>query len=127
MVLRVSRLPSSADKLHALGFAARERSSGLAKFQITQANLFENLQTVMQPRNVFEEFHGFFDRHLEDVVNILAFIFHFERFAVETFAFADIARHINRRQEVHFDRDTPWPSQFSQRPPGTLKLNLPGL
>ena len=52
-----------------------------------------------------EEFARHFDGHLQDVVDVLAFVMHFEGFAVVAFAVTDIAGNIDVRQKVHLDFD----------------------
>src|SRR3989344_6965184 len=42
-------------ELHPLGFAAGERGCGLAKLQIAEADLFQNLQAIMEPGDVLKE------------------------------------------------------------------------
>ena len=55
--------------------------------------------------DVLEKFDGFVDGHIEDFRNIFAAIGDFEGFAVITLAFADFARRVNIRQEMHLDLD----------------------
>ena len=50
-----------------------------------------------------EERQRLLDGHLQHVVNVLALVAHFQRFAVVALAAADVARHVNVRQKVHFD------------------------
>ena len=46
---------------------------------------------------------GFVNRHVQNVGNGFVLKFDFQRFAVKTFAFADVAFNINVRKKVHFD------------------------
>ena len=48
-----------------------------------------------------EELKPLFNGHFEHIVDIFALVFDFERFAVVSRAFADIARYIDIGEEVH--------------------------
>ena len=52
-----------------------------------------------------EEFRRVLDRHFENFVNVPSFVTDFERLAVVAFAPANVARHVDVRQEVHFHLD----------------------
>ena len=56
-------------------------------------------------RAIFEKFHGFFDTHVENVIDILAFIDAFKGLVVITHAVAFVALHVDVRKEVHRDID----------------------
>ena len=58
---------------------------------------------AMNRRHRFKELECILHRHVEHFGNILAFVFNFQRFPVVAFAFADIAGHVNVRQEVHLN------------------------
>ena len=64
----------------------------------------------MNTRQVLEELAAILNRHLQHFRNALAFVLHFHRLAVVSFAFADFARHVNVRQEVHLDLDDAIPT-----------------
>ena len=110
LIENIQRLPGTAfgqfaRQLHALCFTARERGSGLTQSNVRQANVHQRLQLTCQRRNGIEELTCFFNRHIQHFVDSLAFVLNFQRFAVIALAFALIARHVDIRQEVHFDFD----------------------
>ena len=52
-----------------------------------------------------EEAQRFLDRHLQHFVDVLAAVADLERLAVVALALADVAGHVDVRQEVHLDLD----------------------
>jgi hypothetical protein len=52
---------------------------------------------------VLEKLHGSINRHLQNIVDALTLVPHFQRFAVIAFALALIAQHFYIWQEIHFD------------------------
>ena len=81
----------------------------------------------MDGRDILEELHGHVDRHVQHVVDILAFVFHFERLAVVTVSPACLATHVDVGQEFISMVWTPAPRHSSQRPPLTLNEKRPAL
>ena len=59
----------------------------------------------MEPRNVLEKLGRLLDVHPQNLVNVLAFVLHLERFTVEALALADVAFHVHRGKKVHLDGD----------------------
>src|SRR6185437_3377896 len=57
----------------------------------------------MNNREILEEVHRFFDRHVEHLGDVFAAVVNFERLGVVASAVADFAIHVHVRQEVHFD------------------------
>lgn len=111
----------------ALGFAAGEGGGGLAEADVAETYVHQGLQFARYGGDGVEKFAGFFDRHVEDLADVFAFVLDFEGFAVVAFAVADFAGDVHVGQEVHFDFDYAVAWQASQRPPLTLKENLPTL
>src|SRR4029077_13703158 len=72
---------------------------------ITEANLAERLQLPLDLRNAIEELGRLLDAHVEHVGDRLAAIGDLERLLVVAFALANLAGHVNVRQEVHLDLD----------------------
>ncbi len=54
-------------------------------------------------RNVLKEFYPLTDTHVKYIEDTFSFIFDFQRLAVVPLALADLARHVDIRQEMHFD------------------------
>ena len=50
-----------------------------------------------------EKFHRLLYGHVQHIINRFTFVFYFKRLSVVPFSFADLARHVDIRQEVHFD------------------------
>src|SRR2546430_7820658 len=79
-----------------------------------------------------EEVQRLLDRHVEDFGNGLALEVHLERLAVVPSPVADLARHIDVRQEVHLDLDravagarlAAAPLDVEREPPGQITTNL---
>ncbi|MNE50429.1 hypothetical protein D3C80_1450020 [compost metagenome] len=92
-------------KLHALRLTAGQRCRRLPQTNIGQPHVHQRLQLTRQRRHCIKELTGFFDGHIQHFVDCLALVLNLQRFAVIAFASALIARHINIRQEVHFDFD----------------------
>ena len=67
--------------------------------------MLQRLQLIDDARYVFKELAGVVDGHVEDVGNILALVFDFQRFPVIAGAVADFTGDVDVRQEVHFDAD----------------------
>ena len=67
-------------ELDTLALAARERRTGLAERKVAEADLLDGTEFLVDGRDILEELHGHVDRHVQHVVDILAFVFHFERF-----------------------------------------------
>ena len=124
----VSRLGQLGGQLNALGFAARKRGSGADPAGYTQGRHPASvLQLTVQILGMLaKKTQRLLHRHIQHVGNALALVLDFQRFAVVALAFADLAGHVDVRQESAFHIcKMPSPSQASQRPPLTLKLKRP--
>ena len=56
-------------------------------------------------RNVRKELRALGNRHVQNVGNVFAFIFDFQRLAVIAFPTANLAGYVHVGQEVHLDLD----------------------
>ena len=92
-------------QLHALGLAAGKRGGGLAQAHVAQAHIVEGLQLALDLGDVAKERQGLGHAHLEHVRNRLAAVGDLQCLAVVALAAADLARHVDIRQEVHLDID----------------------
>ena len=88
-----------------LSFAARKLSRGLAQLDVAQAYLLQSVQISVNLRHVLKEFQSFMDGHVQNFVDVFIFIFDLQSLAVVAPAVADLAGHVNVRQEVHLDLD----------------------
>ncbi len=113
-------------QLDTLRLAARKGRGALPQRDIPKAHVQQRLQLAGDFRLVGEEDDRLFHGHVQHVRDGLFLILDFQRFAVVACALADLAGNVDVRQEVHLDLRMPLPSQASQRPPRTLKLNRPG-
>ena len=52
---------------------------------------------------MLKEFHRFLYGHIQHIVNGLSFVFYFQRLPIVPLALADLARHIDIREEMHLD------------------------
>lgn len=94
-----------ARQLDPLRLAPRERGGRLAEPDVGEAHVHQGLQLARHRRHRIEELAGIFHRHLEDLVDVLALVLHLQGLAVVALALADVARHVDVRQEVHLHLD----------------------
>ena len=90
-------------ELDALRLAAGERRGRLAELDIAEADIHERLQPVADLRLVLEKRERLFDRHVQHFGNVFPLVFHFQGLPVVALALADLAGHVDIRQEVHLD------------------------
>ena len=90
-------------EFNALCLAARELGARLPEADVGEAHIHQGLHLPRDARHVLEEAAGLFYRHVEHVVDGLSLVAHFEGLAVIALAAADLAGHIDVRQEVHLD------------------------
>lgn len=98
----LGELPRQLDPLR---LAPREGGGRLTEADIGEAHVHQGLQLARHRRHRIEEFAGIFHRHLEDLVDVLALVLHLQGLAVVALALADVARHVDVRQEVHLHLD----------------------
>ena len=70
---------------------------------VAEADFAQKVQPVFDRRDGVEKVKSLVDGHVQNVGNGFALIFDFQRFAIEAFAFADVAGNVNVGQKVHFD------------------------
>ncbi len=92
-------------KLDALRLASGQRGRRLAEADVTQADVDQRGELFLHHRHRVEEHGGVLHRHLQHVADGLALVVHLQRLAVVARAVADVARHVDIRQEVHLDLD----------------------
>lgn len=124
----LGELPRQLDPLR---LAPRQGSGRLAEPDVGEAHIHQGLQLARHRRDGVEECAGIFHRHVEDLVDVLALVLHLQGLAVVALALADVARHIDIRQEVHLHLDDPIPLTCLAAPPldvegETTRLVAPG-
>ena len=93
-----------ARQLDTLALAARQRGTRLSQLEIAESHLLNRTQFRIDTGDMLKKFDGHVHGHVEHVVDAFPLVFHFERLPVVTFPAARLARHVNIRQEVHFNR-----------------------
>ena len=91
----------------ALRFAAAQGRRRLPEPDVAQADFRQRQAGIINLRHGAEKCHRFIHRHVEHVGDVLAFVIDLQRLAIVTAAIARFARHVNRRQEMHFNFDQP--------------------
>ena len=101
-------------QLDPLCFAAGQFGGGLPQLDIAQAHVIEGPDLTADGGQVLKEIHCLLHGHVEDIVNVLIFIAHFQGLPVVALAVAHLAGNVHIRQEVHFDPvDTVAPAGFA--------------
>src|SRR5271168_4661898 len=90
-------------ELDALCFAAGERGGRLAQGDVAETNFHQRGELLLYLRDVFEQFQRIDGLQVQNVTDGMTFITHRERFGVVTLAAANLAGHVDVRQEIHFD------------------------
>jgi hypothetical protein len=108
LVEQVDRAPGGTPRqlgreLDALGLAAGQRRRRLAEMDVAEADVIEGLQLAAHGGDGREDVERLGHGHLQDVGDRSAAIVDLERFAVVALALADLARHVDVRQELHLD------------------------
>src|SRR3954469_3562577 len=106
----VERLAGTAARqflrqLHALRLPTTQRRRRLPQLDVAEADVLQRSQFVCDWREVLEKRQRLVDGQIQDVGDRLAAVPDFQRLAVVSPSFALLARHVNVRQEVHFDCD----------------------
>ena len=96
-------LAEFAGELDALGFASGERDGRLTEVNVSQADVDQGLQLLLDLRNVFENLEHVRYGHFEQVGDGIAVVADRQRFVVVAASAADFALHVNVGQEIHFD------------------------
>ena len=92
-------------EFYALRLAAGELRARLTDLDIAQAHIVERLQFPCDLRQRLKEAKRFLHRHIEHIIDVFAFVVHFQRFAIITLSAADLAGNVDIRQEVHLNLD----------------------
>ena len=93
-------------ELDALGFAAGERGGGLAEADVAEADLVEDVELVGDLWGSGEVDQSFLDGHVEDVVDVLVAVLHFEDGVLVAGAtVALFAGKFDVGEELHLDGD----------------------
>ena len=90
-------------QLDPLGLAAGQGGGGLAQLDVAQAHLVEGLELVVQPGEVLKEGEGLLHRHLQHLIDVLAFVAHLQGLPVVPLALAHLAGHVDVGEEVHLN------------------------
>src|ERR1043165_5131696 len=105
LVKNVNRSPRGAFRkffreLDTLRLTTRKRRRRLAQLDVTQTDVEQRLQLLIDLRNVFQQRQRLFDRRIEQVSDRLAFVLQGQRLAVIARAATHVAKHVNVGQEV---------------------------
>ena len=133
----IERAPGRAARelgreLDALRLAAGERCRALAELDVAEADVLDDLELARDARHILEELDRFVDGHVEDFGDVLALVAHLEGLAVVARALADLAGHVDVRQEVHLDLEDAVPAaslaastlDVEAEPPGLVAAHL---
>ena len=85
-----------------MGFAAGEGGCSLAQSHVGEAHIHKRLQLARNCGDGFKENQSIFHGHFQHLMDILALVPYLQRFPVVALALADVAGHIDVRQEMHF-------------------------
>src|SRR5688500_229213 len=94
-------------ELDALRLAARQRGRRLAEVDVSEPDVVERLELVLDVGHGREELERFGDGHLQDVGDRLALEVDLERLAVVALALAHLAGDVDVWQELHLDLEDP--------------------
>ena len=92
-------------QLDALRLAAGQRRRRLPEPHVAQADVDQRAQVPADRADRLEELGRLLDRHVQHLGDGLALVVHLEGLPVVPGALADLARHVDVRQEVHLDLD----------------------
>ena len=92
------------DELDALRLAARQRRTLLPKREVSEPDVLQQRECVVDARVRREEPDGIVHAHRQHVADVAAAILDCQRLAVEPLPAARIAKHLHVRQEAHLDR-----------------------
>ncbi len=90
-------------QLDALRLTAGERRGRLAQADVAEAHVHERLELVADGRHGVEDLQRLLRGHLQDVRDGVPAVVDLQRLAVVALAAADLAGHVDVRQELHLD------------------------
>ena len=101
-------LTDEIGQFDALVLTTGERAGVLSQFDIAQTNILQGLQTVDDGLLSvgLEELDGLGDGHIQDIVDILALVFHVQDIVLETLAVTGFALQHEVGHELHLDGDS---------------------
>jgi hypothetical protein len=102
-VLPVARRESSLAKLDPLGLTSGKGGGGLADADISQTNSLEGIELVHHCRESRENLQRLVYGEVQYLGDIQIFEAHLKRLTIEASAMANVARHVNIGEELHFD------------------------
>jgi len=88
-------------EFYSLSFSSGQGSGCLAKSDIPQANLGENLQFILNEGEGIKKFHRLSYCHFKDVRYAFTLVFNFQGVPVIPSSFTNIAHNIDIRQKLH--------------------------
>src|SRR5262245_1279509 len=92
-------------EFYSLCFTAAQCSRGLTESQVTKANGLQRFQSRHKFACILEEKDRLTNCHLQDIVNVPAFVFNFENFGFKSCSLAILAGQFDICQELHFQGD----------------------
>jgi hypothetical protein len=104
----------------------------LAELKIAESDVVLDGEAMLNPRDGVKKRNGFFNRHLENLGDILSLISDIESFSVVAFSLTNVALNKNVREKVHFDfcyavslaRLTATALHIEGKPTGLISTNL---
>ena len=90
-------------ELDALRLAAGKRRGGLAKMDVSEADVAERFKSRFDFRNRVEDVTGLVDGQFEDFIDVEAFVADVQSLMVVALPMALLTRHIDVRKELHFN------------------------
>ena len=90
-------------QLDSLRLSSRKLCGRLSQFYIGKSHIVERLDLAVDGRHIFKELQRLLHRHIQHIINAFSFILDLKRLPVVPLSLADLARHINIRQEMHLN------------------------
>ena len=92
-------------QLDTLGFSAGQSRRRLSQTDIRKPDIIQGLHLSADTWYIFKEMHCFFYGHVQNIIDILSFVFHFQCLSVVTSSLTYFTWNIDIRQEMHLDLD----------------------
>ena len=90
-------------QFHTLAFSTGKSGRRLSQLYISESDILQYFYLIQDLRNVFKEFYGTVDCHVQYIGNRFSLETYFQCFPVITFAVTYFTRHIYVRKEIHFN------------------------